>query len=923
MGMMPGRRWYEGHNKESDTGRADVALGKAVGFLSSSGSQRESFWYSVKRRLLGPPLVNEQLGEQRLSNVLALGVLAPDGISSSAYGTEEILIELLRGGLYLTAFALIIPLTGVVLFVMALVVLSYREVVTVYTRAGGSYVVARDNFGPRVAQVAAVALLIDYVVTVAVQIAAGTAAVASAIPSVPDLGKPFFLTTISICVVLLMCYGNLRGIREAGKSFAVPTYLFSSVMILTIIVGLSREVFGTLGRYPYPRPGQWTAAHSPNSLITFGMVFVLLRAFANGGSSLTGIEAVSNAVSAFRPPEGINARRVLVTEGLILGTLVAGISWLAHVTHAAPFKSGVPTVISQEAKIVFTHTGWFGPIMFILVQTATALILYTGGNTSFNGFPFLANFVAEDAFLPRWLTKRGHRLVFSNGIIVLAILSCTLLAVVGANVNNLVPFYAIGVFTAFTLAGFGMAKYHYTHKEAGWHHKLVINFSAGVTSLVVVLIFAVVKFTEGAWLVVILFVAGVPALIRLNREYGLEAQVLERIGGRPRLPEPPNYPKRTVFLFVDSFDLATIAALRYAKGLRPTTLRAVHFVIDTAVADQLREEWTRADRGVVLDFIDTPDRRLTRAAVELVSAEAALPGVHVTVVLPRRSYAALLGRLLHDRTADKISVAVSRIPHSVATIVPFDVRSRLDVLQARQAARAAEEAAARPKPTLTELAAQHRESGPPAEAGASVGADGEKTAGPPDRGADGGPVGLPADGPAGVPADGPASAPAGGRTDVPAHDGPAGAVAAGAGEAGRGPAAPAPPPTEIRGLLRGRRSRRPGREPASGRPEASYDRPAPSPGVNPIGSIHAPGRATVEGRVRAVEIRPVERSSVLAVEISDSTGDLTALFYGRSHIPGIICGSRVRFRGPLGLREDGPIMINPAYELLSTGRESQ
>jgi amino acid transporter len=876
-----------------------VALGKAVGLISGNGSQRESFWYSAKRRLLGPPLVNEQLSEQRLSNVLALGVLAPDGISSSAYGTEEILIELLRGGLAITAFALIIPLTGVVLFVMALVVLSYREVVTVYTRAGGSYVVARDNFGPRVAQVAAVALLIDYVVTVAVQIAAGTAAVASAFHPIDNLTT---ITVISICIVILMCYANLRGIREAGKSFAVPTYLFSGVVILMIITGLVREIFGSLPVRPYPLPGQWTAAHSPNSLVTFGMVFVLLRAFANGGSSLTGIEAVSNAVSAFRPPEGINARRVLATEGLILGTLVAGISWLAHVTHAAPYTGGVPTVLSQEARIVFGPTA-FGTTMWILVQAATALILYTGGNTSFNGFPFLANFVAEDAFLPRWLTKRGHRLVFSNGIIVLAVLSCTLLAAVGANVNNLVPFYAIGVFTAFTLAGFGMAKYHYTHKEPGWHHKLVINFSAGVTSLVVVLIFAVVKFAEGAWLVLILFVVGVPALIRLNREYGFEAQVLERIGGRPR-PQERNYPKRTVYVLIDSFDLATLAALRYARGLRPTTLRAVHFVIDTAVADQLREEWMRADRDVVLDFIDCPDRRLAKAAVELASAAAALPGVSVTVVLPRRVYATVLGRLLHDRTADKIAGAVSRIPHCVATIVPFDVRSRLEELHARQAGEQATS-----KPTLIDLASKTDKAAMPSAAHPPV-ADG------PGR-SPGGSAGKVA-----------SVAPSAGETPAgegASPDGPAGAVTAAAGADGREDPKPATPVPPAMGLRRGRRPRkRDGATapPVSGKAQGSYDRPAPPPGVNPIGSIHAPGRATVEGRVRTVEIRPVERSSVLACEISDSTGDLTALFYGRSHIPGIICGSRVRFRGPVGIRADGPIMINPAYELLSAGGES-
>jgi amino acid transporter len=876
-----------------------VAVRRAVGVLGSRGSDlREGFGYTLKRRLLGPPMVNEELGEQRLSNVLALGVLAPDGISSSAYGTEEILIELLKGGLFITAFTLILPLTGVVLFVMALVVLSYREVVAVYTRAGGSYVVARDNFGPRVAQVAAVALLIDYVVTVAVQVAAGTAAVASALQSsVPQLSKPDVLTIISICVVLVMAYANLRGIREAGRSFAIPTYLFSAVMILVIVVGLARELFGDLPHRPFPLPGQYGygTAHNYSSLITFGLIFVLLRSFANGGSSLTGIEAVSNAVSAFRPPEGLNARKVLVTEGLILGSLVAGISWLAHATHAAPYVDGVPTVISQEARVVFGNT-LFGSIMFFLVQAATALILYTGGNTSFNGFPFLANFVAEDAFLPRWLTKRGHRLVFSNGIIVLAVLSCALLAAVGANVNKLVPFYAIGVFTAFTLAGFGMAKYHHTHQEPHWRRKLVINFSAGVTSLVIVLIFVVVKFTEGAWLVVILFAIGVPALIRLNREYGIESQVLERIGDRPKPPEPPKYTRRTVFVLVDSFDLATIAAVRYARSLRPTTLRAVHFVIDNQQAEQLREEWSRTDRGVVLDFFDCPDRRVARCAAELASNEAAQPGTHVTVVLPRRSYAPLLGRLLHDRTADRIAGVVSRIPNVTATIVPFDVRSRIEVLHERQlaaqAAKAAAVAGASTGKSLSELAAAAagRSPEPPPAAPASTAAS------------DGTPASE--------------AAAAGGPTT------PDGEIA------GALPPVIAAPPAGLRGRLR---PRRPHRGAAAGEPvpappagdNPQYNRPAPPAGVNPIGSLNGPGRATVEGRVRAVEIRPVERNSVLATEISDSTGNLTALFYGRSHIPGIICGARVRFRGPVGIRDGSPVMINPAYELLFPGMPEQ
>ena len=883
---------------------------KAVGFLGRSDNLPEGVGYTLKRRLLGPPMVNQELDEQRLSNVAALGVLAPDGISSSAYGTEEILIELLKGGLAITAFTLILPLTGVVLFVMALVVLSYREVVMVYTRAGGSYVVARDNFGPRVAQIAAVALLIDYVVTVAVQVAAGTAAVASAIPAI---SSPTLITVISIAIVILMCYGNLRGIREASRAFALPTYLFSGVVILMIITGLAREIFGDLPRYPYPQSGQYTGHHSYDGLIAFGMVFVLLRAFANGGSSLTGIEAVSNAVSAFKPPEGINARKVLVTEGLILGTLVAGISWLAHATHSAPFTGGVPTVLAQEAHAVFGRHG-VGEVLFIVVQAATALILYTGGNTSFNGFPFLANFVAEDAFLPRWLTKRGHRLVFSNGIIVLAVLSCALLAGAGANVNSLVPFYAIGVFTAFTMAGFGMAKYHHTHREPHWRRKLVINFSAGVTALIVVAIFVLVKFTEGAWLVVIVFAIGVPALIRLNREYGMEAQVLERISDRPKPPAAPNYTRRSVFVFVDSFDLATIAALRYARSQRPTTLRAVHFVIDTAQADSLREEWTRAGMDVVLDFIDCADRRITRAAAELVSAEAAQPGTQVTVVLPRRSYSPLMGRLLHDRTADKIAAVVSRIPHAAATIVPFDVQSRLEVLHARQVAQAEQaqraQQATEAKMTLKALAEQARAGGavaapaPSPGAGASgAGASGAEAAG---AGASG----------AGAAGAGAAGAGAAGPGRATADGGPAGSDGSTDPPAGLPPVIAAPP--GLRRRLRGRRRDADQPPPAPPTEEhRSYDRPAPPPGVNPIGSLARPGRATVEGRVRAVEIRPVERNSVLAVDVSDSTGDLTALFYGRSHIPGVVCGARVRFRGPVGLRQGGPVMINPAYELLS------
>jgi len=422
--------------------------------------------------------------------------------------------------------------------------------------------------------------------------------------------------------------------------------------------------------------------------------------------------------------------------------------------------------------------------------------------------------------------------VFSNGIIVLTVLALALLLAVGANTNNLVPFYAIGVFTGFSMAGFGMVRYHLRQREPGWRRKLIINLTGGIYTALVVIIFAVVKFNEGAWLVVIVFPIGVFAFIRLNRQYRAESRALESIGERRaagETPRQPNYTRRVVIVFVDDFDLSTIAALRYARSLRPTVVRAVHFVIDSERAEQLRTAWL-PDRSISLEFIDCPDRRLTRCATDLVAHEAKAPGTQVTAILPRRSFSPLLGRLLHDRTADKIAGVVSRVPNAAATIIPFDVQNRLHTLQQRQAERDGTAPASLTTPP-----------GPPAD---------------------------------GVP-------------DELQHLKAAAAAAT--------PDSDQPEPL-----------------PGAG----SYDRPIPPPGITPIGSIHRPGKVTVEGRVRVVEIRSVERNSVLACEISDSTGDLTALFYGRSHIAGLMCGSRVRLKGPAGIKQGAPVMVNPAYELI-------
>ncbi len=405
-------------------------------------------------------MITDQLQHERLSNPVALGVLSPDAISSTAYGSEQVMIELLPAA-GMAAFALLLPITGVILLILVLVAASYRQVVMVYTRSGGSYVVARDNFGPRVAQVAAAALLIDYVVTVAVQCAAGTVAVASAIPA---LG-PYSLE-ITVGIVLVMCLANLRGLREAGLPFALPTYFFVAMVSLTIIVGVIREVFGSLGTYDPEHIAGAVPIHHGSGLIMGATLLIVLRAFANGGSSLTGVEAISNTVNSFRKPEGLNARKVLTVMACILAFLLAGVAWLAHLTHATPYADGYPSMLSEIARMVF-GSGTIGKVFYILVQASTALILYTGGNTSFNGFPALASFVAEDRFLPRPLMKRGHRLVFSNGIIALTALSVVLLIVTGGSVNALVPFYAIGVFTGFSMAGYGMTKHHLIQREAG------------------------------------------------------------------------------------------------------------------------------------------------------------------------------------------------------------------------------------------------------------------------------------------------------------------------------------------------------------------------------------------------------------------------------------------------------------------------
>jgi amino acid transporter len=619
--------------------------------------------YKLKKVLLGNPLNRHLLSHQRLSKIYALGILSSDCISSSAYGTENILYYLLPA-FGLAGFGILMPMTLVVLTVLVIVTLSYREVVMVYTKTGGSYVVARENFGMAVAQVAAVALMLDYIVTVAVQTSAGTSALTSAFPSLAS-----YNLVITLGVIGVLFFGNLKGVREAGRAFAAPTYLFIGAMVPVFGLGIWKELHGDL-HYVVVKAGNVGLGHS-QSLLTALSVFVLLKAFANGGSSLTGLEAISNGVSLFKVPEGSNARRTTVIMSCILGTLVLGVSWFAKETHAFPYLNGTPTVISQIADAVLGR-GALGHALYLFVQFSTMLILYTGANTPFSGFPFLANFIAEDGFLPRQLTKRGHRLVFSNGIIFLTISASALLVVVGANVAKLVAFYAIGVFTGFAMAGFGMAKRFWTRREKNWKIKFFINFLSGSLSSAVVLIFAVVKFTEGAWLIVFIFPIATAGLIRFNRQYRREQAAL-RI--KDHESHATSISRHDVTILVDSVDVATVGAVRYARSLNPHSISAVHFVIDDQHAEEIRKSWatTPALDDVMLELIDCPDRRLPNAAVDYAIRVTSTKDVELTLLLPRRSYAPVLGKLLHDQTAEEIARPISQLPRVVATIVPFDV----------------------------------------------------------------------------------------------------------------------------------------------------------------------------------------------------------------------------------------------------------
>jgi amino acid transporter len=602
--------------------------------------------HAWKRLVLGPALPTARLKHERLGKPTALAVFASDNLSSVSYATEEIL-KVAVPAVGVLAFSVVMPVTFGILGVLAILLFSYRQTIRAYPRAGGAYFVTKDNFGLRTAQLAGVALLTDYVLTVSVSVSAGVAAITSVAPTSYAYRVP-----MAVAFIWAIAWANLRGIRESGRLFAVPTYLFIAMMFVLIAIGLVRSFLGDLPPVPIPNDvAETTGAIS---------LFLVLHAFASGGAAVTGVEAISDGVPAFRPPEWRNARTTLMWMGTLLGIMFFGLSFLA--VHLQVVPSETATVISQVGAAVF-GAGALGDVLLVLLQVATTLILILAANTAFADFPRLANFQASDDFMPRPLTKRGHRLVFSNGIIGLAVASTALVVVFGADVHGLIPLYAIGVFTSFTLSQAGMAKRHLRLREPGWRHGLLINGIGAATTAVVSVVIAITKFADGAWIVMLFVPAMIWVLVRLKRQYEHEDEMLD-VG-------PPSFDRGSVgrpavLLVVEDLDRKTVHALQYAKTIRSSSTSAVHVARDPAEARRLRLRWEELGTGVPLEIVPLDDDHVTTIAR---LAERAATEQDVTLVVPGPARVGRLERLRRGRTGARLTRLLAPNPHVRVTLV--------------------------------------------------------------------------------------------------------------------------------------------------------------------------------------------------------------------------------------------------------------
>ena len=604
-----------------------------------------------KDLLLGPPLATSRLVRERLRKVVALAVFSSDAISSTAYGTEQIMLVLVAAGAVATRLAF--PVALAIGALLTILILSYRQTITAYPSAGGAYVVSKDNFGPRWALVAGSALLIDYVLTVAVSVTSGVAALTTALPSLQRLVVP-----LSLAAIGLIMWANLRGVREAGRIFAVPTYLFVGSCAVMLLVGLGRLAAGHLD----PVPAGATAPLPP-ATASVG-VLLILHAFAAGCTALTGVEAISNGVPAFRPPEARNARRTLVAMGMILGSLFVGVSFLAVRVGVRPYEGGNPTLIGQLARWVL-GASVAGHAFFYLFQAATLAILVLAANTSFADFPRLVSFAAADAFLPRRFTKRGQRLVFSDGVLALSVAAVAVTLAFRADYNRMLPLYAIGVFTSFTFSQAGMTRRHLRLREPGWRYGIVVNGTGALVTFWCCWTSSGPSSPPGRWMVLLALPVLVLLLDRTNRAYARERR--ELAVEAPELLPPPKTSPRGAWSWSTSSTGPSCAPCSTPASSTPCRSPPC-----TSPPTPARPtSWPAVGRGapaVPLEVVHCPNRDLVDCATEAVGSRVR-PDTEVTVLLPRHGDQGRFGRLLHDQTGRDLFAALNRLPGVNVAIV--------------------------------------------------------------------------------------------------------------------------------------------------------------------------------------------------------------------------------------------------------------
>ncbi len=602
--------------------------------------------HRLKRLFVGTPLPTAQQRHERLGKATALAVFASDPLSSVAYATEEILFVLVLAGSAALSYSLPIGI-GIAALIL-IVISSYRQTIRAYPQGGGAYIVAKDNLGVFPSLVAAAALLIDYVLTVAVSVAAGVAAVTSAVPELFP-----YRTWLCVVAVVGVAVTNLRGVRESGQIFAAPTYLFVVSVLGMVAWGVGGAALGMLPAKPYE-------PHAPG-LEGIGL-FLFLRAFSAGCTALTGVEAVSDGVPAFKPPEAHNARIVMAWLGAISVTMFLGITYLAYDLGIVP--GGNETVVSKIARQLFGT----GPLYFEL-QAVTMLILLLAANTSFADFPRLSFFLARDRFIPRQFGTQGDRLVFSNGIVILAGLASVLLVVFQGDTHALLPLYAIGVFVSFTVSQSSMVRRWLRLRETGWWWRVWLNGIGAFVTGVVLLTLAVTKFTEGAWIVVLLIPTLVAAFLTVRRHYEEVAAQLSLEGF-----EPPPPMTNTVLVLVGDIHRGVIKAIQYAQSLSPTA-KAVFVEIDPERTRKLEEKWGKWGMGVPLIVLSSPYRSLLGPLLEYIDHLQKDDENHVvTIVLPEFIPARWWQLGLHNQTALLIKGAMLFRKNVTVTDVPYHLK---------------------------------------------------------------------------------------------------------------------------------------------------------------------------------------------------------------------------------------------------------